>query len=115
MYRELKESVKLGWERNTQQLFERTPYSEETWQIALTKAEDISILRHDFEKGSGRILEYYIYYLKVQKVPGKSEIPLATPFFCESCFSPQQKPCDSLCTSDLDETLTYLHFILSLA
>ena len=65
MYPELKGYVKLGWDRHTQQLFEKKPYSEETWQIASTKAEDISILRQYFEKGSGRILENYIYYLKV--------------------------------------------------
>ena len=65
MYPELKEYVKLGWERHTQQLFERKPYSEETWQVSWTKAEDISILRQCFEKGSGRILDTYIYYLKV--------------------------------------------------
>ena len=65
MYPELKEYMKLGWERDIQQLFERKPYSEETWQMSWTKAEDISILRQYFEKGSGRILENYIYYLKV--------------------------------------------------
>ena len=58
----------------------------------VTRAEDISILRQYFEKESGRILENYFYYLNVQKIPGKSKIPLATPIFLRAIFLHSKSP-----------------------